>query len=137
MRILSLVLAALIVVPAVAVAQSDALGIRESAERAAVRFAVAQTADREPARRRSMARTWGGVALIGVGLVMPVQTETCLTLLFSTACRKDMYTPGVVAAVGFITTGVLLTSVWSDVPANAIDFGIAPGRIRVGKTFGF
>lgn len=137
MRILSLVLAASIMVPAVAVAK-DAPGIRESAERAAVRFATVQTADNEPPRRRSMARTWGGVALIGVGLAMPIQQETCLTLFgVEAACATEMYTPGVAAAVGFIGAGVMLATIWSDVPANVIDFGIAPGRVHVGKTIGF
>ena len=43
---------------------------------------------------------------------------------------------GVVVAAGLITGGILLATVWSDVPAApSIDFG--PGRIQVGKTIGW
>lgn len=114
--------------------QPDILG---SAERAAVLFAVEQAGGEEPARRRSMARTWGGVALIGVGLIMPIQQEKCAAIFGISACVTEMYTPGVVAAVGLIGTGVMLATVWADVPAHAIDLRVAPDRIEVGKTFGF
>lgn len=135
--VLALVLSVASLVPSPARA-ADEPTILEAANTAAVRFAAEQQADDEPARRRSMGRTWGGVALIGVGLIMPVQQETCVTLFgVEAGCVTEAYTPGIAAAVGLIGTGVLLATVWSDVPANAIDFGIAPGRVQVGKTFGF
>ncbi len=127
---------ALLGVPTLALA-TEQPDILASAERSAVRFAVEQADDEEPARRRSMARTWGGVALIGVGLIMPIQQETCATLFGLSACVTEMYTPGVVAAVGLIGAGVMLATVWADVPANAVNLRVAPDRIEVGKTFGF
>ncbi len=63
------VIACLVGSSAVAGAESSR-GIRESAERAAAQLSVEQSVD-EPARRRSMARTWGGAALVGVGLLIP------------------------------------------------------------------
>ena len=81
-----------------------------------------------------MGRTWAGVALIGVGLIMPVQHETCVTLFgVKAGCVTEAYTPGIAAAVGLIGTGVLLATVWSDVPANTIEFGIAPSRVQIGE----
>ena len=47
---------------------------------------------------------------------------------------KPLGYPGVALAV----TGVLLATLWSDVPARPhIDFAVTPDRIQVGKTFGF
>ena len=123
-------------VPALALA-TEQPDILASAERATVRFAAEQSGDEAPARRRSMARTWGGVALIGVGLVMPIQQEKCAAIFGISACVTEMYTPGVVAAVGLIGAGVMLATVWADVPANAIDLQVAPDRIEIGKTLGF
>ena len=88
-------------------------------------------AGEEPARRRSMARTWGGVALIGVGLIMPVQHEVCLVSLFGSTCVKETYTPGVIGAVGLIGAGVMLATIWSDVPANSVGFFPLPGGGRL------
>lgn len=123
-------------VPALALA-TEQPDILASAERAAVRFAAEQAGDEEPTRRRSMARTWGGVALIGVGLVIPIQQEKCAAIFGISACVTEMYTPGVVAAVGLIGAGVMLATVWADVPANAVDLRVAPDRIEIGKTLGF
>lgn len=123
-------------VPALALA-TEQPDILASAERAAVRLAAEQAGDEEPARRRSMARTWGGVALIGVGLVIPIQQEKCAAIFGISACVTEMYTPGVVAAVGLIGAGVMLATVWADVPANAVDLRVAPDRIEIGKTLGF
>ena len=87
-----------------------------------------------------MARTWGGVGLIGLGLLMPVQQEACLTFLGVSACESKMYTPGLAAAVGLIGTGTLLATVWADVPAApSIDVGVDPARGGwwATKTFGW
>ena len=106
--------------------------LMESAKRAAVRFAVEQS-DEEPVRRRSMARTWGGVGLIVAGLVVPVGVERGI----GTYKRTEYHPGGVLVAAGLVGAGVMLATVWSDVPANSVDFGVAPGRVRVGKTFGW
>ena len=47
--------------------------------------------------------------------------------------------PGLLwGGIGAIAFGTLLTTVWSDVPlARDLDIGAAPGRITVGRTFGF
>lgn len=138
-RNMTLGVAFLIAVPAHALA-ADALGLRESAERTAVRFATEQQDD-GPERRRSMGRTWSGVGLIVagsvVGLAMPVQREACVTTVFASACAKETNTGAVIAALGLITAGVGLATVWSDVPANSINVGLAPGRFHVATTLGF
>ena len=59
--VLALAVASLVPSPAPA---ADEATILDAAKTAAVRFAAEQQAGYEPARRRSMARTWGGVALI-------------------------------------------------------------------------
>ena len=81
-----------------------------------------------------MGRTWGGVALMVGGLFVPVQTEVCL---FS-SCIREAYAPGIAVASGMIVSGVLLATVWSDVPVmrNMI---VAPtrGGVQIGTSIGF
>ena len=85
-----------------------------------------------------MGRTWGGVALMVGGLLVPVQTETCVVLFGSGGCVKETYALGVAIAVGMIGSGLLLATVWSDIPANpSIDFAVSPDRVQVGKSFGW
>ena len=132
-RIAAAALAAL----AAAVSAQATEPIMEAAERAVLEMAAGvQPIVAEPERRRSMARTWGGVGLMGLGLLMPVQREACLTAFGESICATDMYTPGVVAAAGLIGTGVMLATVWSDVPA-APSVELGPGRIQIGKTIGW
>ena len=122
---------------------ADAAGVtfegrmRASAVRLATERAVEMQSESAPSRRRSMARTWGGVGLIVAGLLMPVQQETCLTLFGFTDCVTKTYTPGVAAAVGLIGTGTLLATIWSDVPANSVGFAPLPGGGRFGARVGF
>ena len=98
--------------------------------------ATAEESVQQPSqeRTRSMGRTWGGVALIAGGLFVPVQTEVCL---FS-ACIKEAYTPGIAIASGMIVSGLLLATVWSDVPVVR-NMTVAPtrGGVQVGASFGF
>ena len=112
--------------------------IREAAVATAVEAAIESQQD-QPASQRSKARTWGGVILMSVGLLMPVQQEICVVTLFGSAgCATKMYTPGVAAAVGLIGSGVLLATIFADVPARpSVDFTITPDRVQVGKTFGW
>ena len=123
--------------PAVATAQESS--ILESAERAALELGIAAAVQsEEEERRRSWGRTWGGIALIVGGLFVPVQHEVCVTLFFSTSCVDEAYGPGIGIAAGLITGGVLLTTVWSDVPvARDLDVQAGPGRFTIGRTFGF
>lgn len=115
----------------------DERGIRAAAVRLATERTTEVQDDEEPARRRSMARTWGGVALIGVGLIMPVQHEVCIVSVFGSVCAKETYTPGVVGAVGLIGAGVMLATIWSDVPANSVGFVPLPGGGRLSTSIGF
>lgn len=140
MRFVAFVVGVVLVVPAAAGA--EVVNLRAAVESAAVEAGVAAgvaAQGGQQLRQRSMARTWGGVALIGVGLLMPAQQETCLTLFGAEAgCVTELYAPGIAAGVGLIGTGVLLATVWSDVPVRpSIDFTVAPDRVEVGKTFGF
>ena len=109
--------------------------IIEAAERASLEAGVAaalQTETRE--RRRSMTRTWSGVGLLALGLLMPFQQETCVTVLgLEVGCVTEVYTPGVVVGVSLSGIGVMLATIWSDVPA-APSLDVGPGRIGVSKT---
>lgn len=121
-----------LVAPGMAAAADTAPGILNSAEAAAIRFATEQ-ADEEPARRRSMARTWGGVGLIVAGLVVPVGVERGI----GTYKRTEYHPGGVLVAAGLVGAGVMLATVWSDVPANSVGFTPLPGGGRIGASFGF
>ncbi len=107
--------------------------------------ATLQTEAEEPARRRSMARTWTGVALIGGGAAIAVAyggQPSCVTErapgYYYEACNYDSDDdPALMVGSALAAVGLLLATMWSDVPANAIEVSVAPGRVRVGKTFGF
>ena len=121
--------------------------IMEAAERRAAEAGAAAAALQAEAgvRRRSMTRTWGGVGLVALGLLMPMQQEKCVTVLGLevplagplvegvVGCLTEIYTPGVVAGIGLAGTGIMLATVWSDVPA-ASSLDVGPGRIAVSKT---
>ena len=136
MRIVALVLAGTLALPALGAAE-DAPGILESAETAMAELVAAQGQNNEPERRRSMARTWGGVGLMVGGLALIRQK--CDGIRFDDRCLGSATWMGgsTVAGLGVIGVGVLLVSIWSDVPANTVSLDIAPGRVQVGKTFAF
>ena len=95
-------------------------------------------------RVRSMGRTWTGVALIGGGAFITAHaaTSTCATTSFASAlfntqtCGQAWTKIG--AGLGLATTGVLLATVWSDVPVMR-NLTVAPtrGGVHFGASFGF
>ncbi len=94
-------------------------------------------------RTRSMARTWGGVALIAGGAVLAsVQQEVCVVgfgfLAGLSGCETSWHKPLGFTGIGIATVGVLLATVWSDVPVMR-NMTVAPtrGGIEVGASFGF
>ena len=108
--------------------------------------ATLQAEAEEPARRRSMTRTWGGIALIGAGFAISYGfgADPCTVIerpnYYYEECRYGTDAPMNAAdwvGVGAIVVGMGLATMWSDVPANAITVSVAPDRVRVGKTFGF
>ena len=148
MRIVAVMILTVFIAPSVA---AQATGVLESAERAAFNAGVAaavQESDGDGARRRSMARTIGGSALIllgtpmflgGMGLFGGAGAEIC----DSSGCVSiDVDAKGLGAGLaivggGAMALGVGLVSVWSDVPVNSVDFRVSPGRFEIGKTIGF
>ena len=91
-----------------------------------------------------MGRTWTGVALLGGGafLTAYAATSTCATTSLASAFF-DTQTCGqagakVGAGLGLITAGVLLATVWSDVPVVR-NMTVSPtrGGVQVGASIGF
>ena len=109
--------------------------IQEAAKRAvAAAVEAAAVQDGGVERRRSMARTWGGVGLMAAGLFVPLVCLSAPGKEGGWSC--EMTASGVATTAGMVGSGLLLATVWSGVPAApSIDFG--PGRVRVGKTFGW
>ena len=96
----------------------------------------------QPERRRSWPRTVGGASLLFFGAVFAsgaVVAPTCDPLRPWRYCVDASYRAGFgLLGGGLLALGGLLVTRWSDVPANsAIDFTVAPGRVQIGKTFGF
>ena len=94
-------------------------------------------------RVRSMARTWSGVGLIVAGTVLAsTQEEVCIVgfgfLAGFSGCDTSWHKPLGVTGIGLATVGVLLATVWSDVP-GVRNMTIAPtrGGLQVGASFGF
>ena len=75
--------------------------------------------------------------IAGAGLMTGIKrTESCRggVCTRKTEWIKATGYPG----IGLAVAGVLLTTVWSDVPANPhLDIAVTPDSIQVGKTFGF
>ncbi len=138
----TLAIAVALATPIAGFAQQPAKDILGSAERAAV--GIARQSDASGSRR-SRGRTRAGLVMIAVGgaLATAIQRTTrCSgrppdhpwTCTSETQWYKPLSYPG----IGIAVTGVLLATVWSDVPANArLDLAVTPDRIQVGKTFGF
>ena len=94
-------------------------------------------------RTRSMARTWGGVGLIAGGAILAsVQKEVCVIgfgfLSGLSGCVTSWHKPLGFTGIGVATLGVLLATVWSDVPVMR-NMTVAPtrGGVQVGASFGF
>jgi hypothetical protein len=136
-RTLALVLTVVIAMPVVSLAQLLEGAILQSAERAAAGLALQSEAS---GNRRSRGRTWAGLVMIATGAALASATRRTVTrsggVLVSET--KDWYEPIAYPGIGVAVTGVLLATISSDVPANSqVDFAVTPGRVRVGKTFGF
>ena len=108
--------------------------------------ATAEEAAQQPSsqeRERSMGRTWSGVALLGLGtyVSMDAATSVCGTnALGSVLAGQSCGQAGTkfVFGLGMIGSGVLLATIFSDVPVMR-DMTIAPtrGGLQVGASFGF
>ena len=108
--------------------------------------ATAEESAQQPSqeRVRSMARTWGGVAMIAGGVILATtREEQCVVLIgfgsVIAGCETTWYKPLGFTGIGLATTGALLATVWSDVPVMR-NMTIAPtrrGGVRVGASFGF
>jgi hypothetical protein len=89
-------------------------------------------------RTRSMARTWGGVGLMVGGLALIRQK--CDGIRIDNLCLGSTTWMGgsTVGGLGVIGAGVLLTTVWSDVPVMR-NLTVAPtrGGVDFGASFSF
>ena len=129
-------IAAVLATPVAGSAQPPQGGILPSAERAAAGMALQTGVTRN---WRSRSRTWAGMIMIAGGAVlMSGKKETVRCTAGDCVSETERYKALVYPGIGLAVTGVLLATVWSDVPANPhIDFAATPDRIQVGKTFGF
>ena len=77
--------------------------------------------------------------MIAVGALLVTANQTTRSCSGgSCVSETEWYKPLGYPGVALAATGVLLATVWSDVPANPhIDFAVTPHRIQVAKTFGF
>ena len=130
------VVAAVLATPVAGSAQPRQGTILPSAERAAAGMALQTGVTRN---WRSRSRTWAGMIMIAGGAVlMSGKKETVRCTGGDCVSETERYKALVYPGIGLAVTGVLLATVWSDVPANPhIDFAVTPDRIQVGKTFGF
>ena len=137
MRITVVVLVAVLAAPAVAVAQDRLL---ESAERLAAGTLLQMDQERE----RSAGRTWAGVTMLAAGGIMAAYygASTCAENRFAGEIL-DIRSCGEAATLfsvgaGVAVVGVLFATIWSDVPvARDLAVQVSPGRLTVGRTFGF
>ncbi len=86
-----------------------------------------------------MGRTWGGIAMIAGGVVLAsTMQEVCVVSLFLAGCVSEWHRPLGFTGIGMATVGVLLTSVWADVPvARSLDVQVSSDRVTVGRAFGW
>lgn len=135
-RTLVLMTAVVLATPIVSLAQQADEGIFRSVERKALAMELRSEG---AGSRRSGGRTWTGVAMIAAGVALTTAkktTEACRggVCTYRTEWIKSAGHPG----MGLAVAGVLLATVWSDVPANPhLDVAVTPDGVQVGKTFGF
>lgn len=117
---------------------AGAQSIRESAERLARQPAAGAGMQAAGARKRSAVRTWAGVGIaVGSLVLIPVQTHVEF-LGEKVPGSERIHWGGMSAALAGATGGVLLATVWSDVPVmNDVQVGAAPGGFRVGAGIGW
>ena len=78
-------------------------------------------------RARSALRTWIGIGLLGYGG----------TLAAVTASPSEEAPAGFGVGLGIATSGLLLATVWADVPvARHVEFALLPGGARLGVSVG-
>lgn len=132
----AIVVAIVLAIPVVGFSQQPMGVIHQAVERSALGMGLQSDAARN---RRSMGRTWAGVSMIAVGgLLASANTKTTLCINGSCTSETKWYKPLGYTGVGLVVSGVLLATVWSDVPTRpSIDFSVTPNRIQVSKTFGF
>lgn len=135
-RTLVLLIAVVLATPLVGLAQQADDGIFRSVERKVLGMALRSE---DSGSRRSGGRTWAGVTMITAGVALTTgikRTESCVAFVCTrkTEWIKATGYPG----IGLAVAGVLLATVWSDVPANPhLDIAVTPNSVQVGKTFGF
>ena len=109
--------------PVVSLAQLLEGAILQSAERAAAGLELQSEAS---GNRRSRGRTWAGLVMIATGAALASATKR--TVSWSGGVRvsetKDWYEPIACPGIAVAVTGVLLATIWSDVP------GELPRRLR-------
>ena len=96
----------------------------------------------EPQRRRSAARTWAGVGLIAVGgfVAANAAASSCATTAFGSAVFDTQTCGQAWTKLGFgaggAVVGILLATVWSDVPVEPSTVSLIPlpGGMRIGVT---
>ena len=134
--ILALAIAVALATPVAGFAQPTEEVILRSAERAAAGMELQSGA---PGNRRSRGRTWSGMVMIAAGAVLTTAVTEARVCSGGSCTREERpYKPAAYAGIGLAVAGVLLATVWSDIPANPhVDFAVTPNRIQVGKTFGF
>ena len=129
---------AMLLVPAGVAAQDRLL---ESGRRLAAATVLQQE---DPERERSVARTWIGVAMAAGGAAMAVYSSG-LPCADDRALREQLSVRSCVgtntvfgASLGAMLGGALLVLAWSDVPAaRDVSVSAAPGRVSVGRRFGW
>ena len=136
---LAIALSVALATPIAGLAQPREGSIIESAGRAAAGMALQSDAS---GRRRSRGRTWAGFIMIAAGGVLATaktRTTTCSgDPWICTTGEWKWYKPLAYPGIGIAVSGVLLATVWSDVPASAhVDLAVTPDRVQVGKTFEF
>ena len=139
MKALILVIAML--VPTIVAAQD--LGIRASAERLAEEIEIQANSGGET--RRSMGRTWTGIALIAGGSFLATRTEeTCIPNVVIAGisvpgrCGLDKRWNKRTGAIGLgmAGAGALLATIWSEVPlARRATVAAMPGELSIGTSY--
>ena len=135
-KTLALAIPVALATPVAGLAQPPQGVILQSAEHAAVGMELQSGATRSWRSRR---RTWAGMIMIAGGAVlMSGKKETVRCTGGDCVSETERYKALVYPGIGLAVTGVLLATVWSDMPANPhVDFVVTPNRVEVGKTFGF
>ena len=133
-RTLALAIVVVLATPVMGLSQQPEGVLLQSAERAALGMALQLDA---PGSVRSRRRISAGVSMIAVGALLASANKRT-TSCRGGSCTSETDRPLVYPGVALAVSGALLATAWSNVPVNShIDLAVTPGRIQVGKTFGF